>query len=449
MKNLVILCIIFLSSTAFGQWYVEVENLRDSVTGEHISVTDFNQSWVFSRFYLGPATDSCLIYKRGKNGWQCINSNTDMPTRKITCINGRDSNFAWVGTSDGKIYRTSNGGVNWILQVNSAGPNAFINSIKFSEINSGFGVAYSDPPVTNSRIFKVYKTRDGGSSWQAYDYNFNVSSIGVTHSLSLTDSNHIWIGLYDQTFEANAPKIAFTTNGGESWSISLLPLQGNIVLQTAFMPDNLHGIVSVQSYTTNPCYIARTSNGGQTWFTQTLPVQDLSYSIVPIPGTQIWYRSNLNGGAWKTTNNGVNWIDLQQPLEFEQNLFMDAKMINGVVYARFMLNSKRILMYRDSIGTTGINENPLSVSQNIRLFDNYPNPFNPETTISFEIPSRDFIKLSVLDIAGREIEVLKNEILPGGTYNAKWDAKNFPSGIYFYRIESSSFSETKKMILIK
>lgn len=87
------------------------------------------------------------------------------------------------------------------------------------------------------------------------------------------------------------------------------------------------------------------------------------------------------------------------------------------------------------------------------LSQNYPNPFNPSTTINFSIPSaeetRRVVSLIVYDISGREVATLINQQLTPGTYSVNWDASNHPSGMYFYMLSYGSFSETKKMILIK
>jgi glycosidase len=83
------------------------------------------------------------------------------------------------------------------------------------------------------------------------------------------------------------------------------------------------------------------------------------------------------------------------------------------------------------------------------LEQNYPNPFNPSTKIRFAIPNSGFVKLKVFDILGREIKTLINNELPAGIHEVNFDASYLSSGIYFYRIESGSFVETKKMILLK
>ena len=83
------------------------------------------------------------------------------------------------------------------------------------------------------------------------------------------------------------------------------------------------------------------------------------------------------------------------------------------------------------------------------LFQNYPNPFNPSTVIRFAIPQSGLVKLKVFDILGREVKTLVNDELTSGVHEIEFNASNLSSGIYFYRIESGSFVQTKKMILIK
>jgi hypothetical protein len=90
-------------------------------------------------------------------------------------------------------------------------------------------------------------------------------------------------------------------------------------------------------------------------------------------------------------------------------------------------------------------EIPLSYS----LSQNYPNPFNPSTSISFEIPQSGFVKLVVYNILGKEVATLLNEEKIAGTYEVQFSVQNLASGIYFYTINTGSFSSTKKMVLMK
>ncbi len=89
------------------------------------------------------------------------------------------------------------------------------------------------------------------------------------------------------------------------------------------------------------------------------------------------------------------------------------------------------------------------VPEKFALMQNYPNPFNPETKISFSIPKKSFVEVKVFDALGREVTVLLNEEVNAGNYNVNFNATSYPSGIYFYRLSTGSFTETKKMILLK
>jgi hypothetical protein len=92
----------------------------------------------------------------------------------------------------------------------------------------------------------------------------------------------------------------------------------------------------------------------------------------------------------------------------------------------------------------GINPVSASVPDKFYLYQNYPNPFNPETKIKFEIPQSDFINLTVYAINGRIVEKLVGEKLLAGTYEINFTSENLSSGIYFYQIKTSTFSETKE-----
>ena len=83
------------------------------------------------------------------------------------------------------------------------------------------------------------------------------------------------------------------------------------------------------------------------------------------------------------------------------------------------------------------------------LAQNFPNPFNPETTINFDIPERSNVKLSIYNINGQEIAVLVNDFINAGTYSESFNGSNLTSGVYFYRLESNGHSTTKRMLLLK
>jgi len=89
------------------------------------------------------------------------------------------------------------------------------------------------------------------------------------------------------------------------------------------------------------------------------------------------------------------------------------------------------------------------IPERFSLYQNYPNPFNPTTNIKFDIQKTSSTKLIVYDALGREVATLVNEELKAGSYQVDWSDSNYPSGVYFYRLQAGDFIETKKMLLLK
>lgn len=101
-----------------------------------------------------------------------------------------------------------------------------------------------------------------------------------------------------------------------------------------------------------------------------------------------------------------------------------------------------------NISVTDIGGNSSDPSS-FKLFDNYPNPFNPSTTISYSIPSQSFVSIKVYDILGNEVASLVDEEKQAGSYKVMFDASSLTSGTYLYKLSSGTFTDIKKMILIK
>ncbi|MGE5795924.1 MAG: T9SS type A sorting domain-containing protein, partial [Ignavibacteria bacterium] len=87
--------------------------------------------------------------------------------------------------------------------------------------------------------------------------------------------------------------------------------------------------------------------------------------------------------------------------------------------------------------------------EDFELLSNYPNPFNPSTTIKYSIPTSEFVSLKVYDVLGSEVATLVNDEKPTGNYKVNFNATNLSSGIYFYTLKVGNFTQTKKLILMK
>jgi len=117
-----------------------------------------------------------------------------------------------------------------------------------------------------------------------------------------------------------------------------------------------------------------------------------------------------------------------------QYWYLRGCIINGVLYGDTTL--------------TGINQFSSKIPDKFSLSQNYPNPFNPTTSIKFDIPKAGNVSFKIYDIAGKEIYSV-NEFKSAGQYAFTFDVSNYATGVYFYKLESGTFTETKKMVLIK
>jgi|GEM_PF-5153343 hypothetical protein len=105
--------------------------------------------------------------------------------------------------------------------------------------------------------------------------------------------------------------------------------------------------------------------------------------------------------------------------------------------------------WKFTVNPSGINPEGSNIPTVYNLYNNYPNPFNPSTTIKFDVPKNAFVKISIYDIAGREVKVLVNDNYMPGAYQVEFNAGTLASGIYFYKMKSDTYSQVKKMVLVK
>jgi hypothetical protein len=98
---------------------------------------------------------------------------------------------------------------------------------------------------------------------------------------------------------------------------------------------------------------------------------------------------------------------------------------------------------------TGVNSSGQSLPTQFALQQNYPNPFNPTTTIDYTLPQTAVVTLRVFNVLGQEVKTLTNSVEPAGVHSVQFDATNLTSGVYFYRLQAGSFSQVKRMLLLK
>jgi hypothetical protein len=224
------------------------------------------------------------------------------------------------------------------------------------------------------------------------------------------------------------------------------------------------------------------SDNGTNWDTLNNGLTYPTINSIAFNGDNIY--AGGDGGVYLSTNIGINWQKLTPDylssasvntlVVFETNIVAGTagdgvyySTDNGINWTYGGLNNTDVISSTISgnniyVGTygAGVWKRPLSeltavtkeindLPKDFSLSQNYPNPFNPGTVISYSLPSSSNIKLIVYNTLGQTIKTLESGYKTAGNYSFNFNASDLPSGIYFYKLEAGSFSQIKKMILIK
>ncbi len=188
-------------------------------------------------------------------------------------------------------------------------------------------------------------------------------------------------------------------------------------------------------------------------------------SVYTVPGTGWQYINLQTPFTWDGTSNLLIEICFNNS-SWTSNSTVNATAVSGLnVHNHSDLSTGDGCTQITTVGTsytqrpnisltidlivTGLENNLTGIPDKYELFQNYPNPFNPVTKINFAIPKQGMVTLKIFDILGREVAKLVNEVKPAGYYTIEFDASYLASGVYFYRLEAGSFTDVKRMVLIK
>jgi hypothetical protein len=149
---------------------------------------------------------------------------------------------------------------------------------------------------------------------------------------------------------------------------------------------------------------------------------------------------------------GGTWADLTT-VGADETSFVDGSLVTGNEYCyrirAFNAAGNSAYTAEDCAIPTGIEEITSGIPSEFSLFNNYPNPFNPATTIYYAVPEISYVKIKVYDALGSEVATLLADTKVAGYHSVQFDATNLQSGIYFYQLQAGNFTSTKKMILMK
>jgi len=355
-----------------------------------------------------------------------IPSGTTQNLNDVRISNNYYQDDAAIAGNNGTVLVSSNSGLNWITKSSPTTANLY-------------GIDHS---------YYLYAVGDNGTILYASEI-FTGSLVqqtsGTTRNLkAVTISN-----LNTQRVIAVGEKgtILRTTNGGFNWvnvSIADTTVNFNDLSQKGIFYNTGDIFVAVGS----GGKIYKSTDNGLTWQQKNSGTTNTLRSI---------YFHTLdsgvvvgdNGTVRMTTNGGETWFTDPFFNSPSTRNYRFISLVNNT-FRTFMAGSDSLFyVSNDPVTFTGVTPISTEIPEAFSLSQNYPNPFNPVTNIKFSIRVSGFVKLTIFDVNGREVETIVNQNMSAGIYNADWNASKYSSGVYFYRIETNEFTDTKKMILVK
>lgn len=394
MKN--IFFIILFTITIFSQWQ-KVSN--DSIINGTSWTLISNQNKLFAAGYN-------LYYSsdEGKT-WQDV-----IPPgyfNGYVNIIIADSNRLYVGTGGGFHFSTDNG-VTWSRS------GTFTENIRYlASINN---YVFASTFASSS----VYRSTDYGINWSPVPPLPNIGNAGISYLYSA----------FGKLFVGTNIGIYISSDFGNTWKQItddlLLGINGFIAEKENIFALGNRVLISTDQ--------------GDSW--QSLPNSPFPPLSCTIKDSAIFVTSTE--GIYETIDNGNTWKGINEGLPEEKicyALVTDTHLIIGM-----QLNGIWIRPLSELTNVKSRNElNNIIFS----LSQNYPNPFNSSTTIKFILPKPDNVELKIYNLVGQEISTLISKYLFEGEHQIQWDASNLPSGIYLYKLKTSYYTSTKKIILLK
>ncbi len=297
-----------------------------------------------------------------------------------------------------------------------------------------------DGHESNTNCPAIFRSTDNGMTWQPT--NITVSSFSDIVTFTQTPNGDIFAGSYYHG-------IYHSSDDGVNW----------LQVDKKMIDSNKASLWSLNSIISNPqgtlfatCDygIGRSTDGGKNW---EIKNSGITKGGSPLPiiinsqGDIFVGMNSSDGGVYRSKNNGENWELLNTTNEF---LYARSLALDSQEYLYVGTGNQGVMKSKVSTLSFPTTKNDNSnIPKTFFLGQNYPNPFNPTTTINYQLPTNNYVTLKVYDILGKEVTTLVNKEMNAGNHNVKFDAAKLSGGIYFYRLTAGSFSETKKLVIIK
>jgi hypothetical protein len=294
----------------------------------------------------------------------------------------------------------------------------------------------------------IFRSTSGGGSWinlGALPYN------ALSMDASATGTDTVYVGVIPVS--AGQPALIYrATNGTTFTNISGSQLPSRYPTDIYVNPNNSADVyVTLGGFGSGHIY--RSTNAGVTWNNISGNLPDVPHQTVcidPLYPANIYAGNDL--GVYASSNGGASWFEFRNGMPyamvFDLTIVYPGRNIRAVTHGSGIY--ERDLMSN----IVGISQISNEAPKNFSLGQNYPNPFNPETKIKFSIPAageRNSVNtsISIYDITGRLVKTLINGYMKPGIYELSFNASELSTGIYYYRLNTGEFSDTKKMVLLK
>ncbi|MBV6479984.1 MAG: Ycf48-like protein [Ignavibacteria bacterium] len=350
-----------------------------------------------------------------------------------TIVDPENTNYVYGQYVNGSIQRSTNYGVSFtnITPSGSSG-GLFYNPYEMAPGDPNT-VVFGRANVWKTANIKTATTSSGWTQIAATSViSGSISAIGI----SKINTDKIYLG-------TSNGKIFVTSNNGTNWTT-----QTGYPYVSDLWVDHANDDVCYATFTgfTADKHVYKTTNGGMNWFSITgnlpnIPVNSIAVRhLTPkmiFAGTDLGiYKSTDEGSTWVSFNSGLPNIEIND-LKYKEG----PKVLLAATYGRGCYKF-------DVSGLVSINEENSHITD-YKLYQNFPNPFNPSTTIKFEIPEKGFVTLKIYDLLGNEIESAFGRLLTAGSYEFNFYAERYSSGIYFYKLITDKSVYSKSMLLIK
>jgi len=280
----------------------------------------------------------------------------------------------------------------------------------------------------------VYMSTNNGSNWNKPSTVLDERTI----SCFCVNGNTLFAGIYGASFETGLGVYA-STNNGLTWN----------TVNYGFPPQTtIYSMVNFNGYifgTSNDGEVYRTTNNGALWLSVRGEIPTFYNPVYAIARFGNNMIVGCNDGIFLTTNQGQNWFSQNQGIrpgsQFQRNAIIQC--------GNYVFAVANIGIHRRDLNQVSIQNISGTVSGDYKLAQNYPNPFNPTTKIRFELPKSSFVSLKIYNSSGKEVDALVNQKLSAGVFEESFNASKLSSGVYFYKLITDEFAETKKMLLLK